>query len=424
MYPMRRPVIAILAILAIGLARVSGREAGLFDFEALPEPGQSYTMARFRMHVPGTPGAVRGVYFYVDPQGCDSRYIVQDAHMLGLCYELRFALMGAQLDNMYMESGIGEAVHRALAAFADSSGHTELATSTLFLEGYSWGGQFSYHFTKWDPERVIGFITQKGGYHDTTDAGAAILVPGYMFIGELDLPYRITNLTGIFEHHRPLGARWILAMQPGAAHERITDRGLLDPYVRTVSALRLPATITPGEPVELAVIPESLSWLGDRGTFWIGDYACFVHERERASWCPSRATAVGWQGFVSDSTVTDTVACPGAVPDLPWPGERGGPQDGLALCAWPNPSRAAITFACATPGSGMAQLVIRGADGRVVRRISGALHDAGLATITWDGLDRRGRPVCAGLYYACLEYACLEHAGMTTAIPILRIGRP
>ena len=78
------------------------------------------------------------------------------------------------------------------------------ATSFLpfFINGYSWGGQFGYHFTKWLPERVVGFITQKGGYHDTTNAGDAIEVPGLMLIGENDLPYRIENLTEIFLNHQ------------------------------------------------------------------------------------------------------------------------------------------------------------------------------------------------------------------------------
>jgi hypothetical protein len=419
MHPARRPLIVIPALLALGLVRAGGPGASIFDFDARPLPGQTYTTALFRMHVPDTPSVVRGVYFYVDPLGGDSRYIVQNAHLIGLCAELRFALMGAQLDNMQMESGIGQAVERALAALADSSAHEELAQSTLFFDGWSWGGQFAYHFTKWAPARVIGFITQKGGYHDTTYAGDAILVPGYMFVGELDLPYRITNLTGIFEAHRPLGARWILAMQPGAGHERITDRGLLDPYVRTVSALRLPAVITPGEPVELAVIPEPMSWLGNRETFLIGDYACYETGRDRASWCPSRETAVGWQAFVSDSTVTDTVACGSGAADPPWPGGSVDPAHRLALRAWPNPSRSTTTFTWATSGRLPAQLVICGADGRVVRRIGRMESDGAVAELTWDGRDPRGRPVNAGLYYACLE-----QAGQVAVVPLLRVGRP
>jgi len=419
MHSARRPLIAILAAAALGWAGFSGLHAEVFDFNAVPEPGQTYTTALFRIHVPDTPAVVRGVYFYVDPLSCDSRYIVQNEHFLGLCAELQFALMGALLDNMHMSSGIGEAVLRALTAFADSSHHAELGQSTLFFDGYSWGGQFSYHFTKWNPERVIGFMTQKGGYHDTTAAGNAILVPGYMFIGELDLPYRITNLTGIFEAHRLLGARWALAMQPGAGHERITDRDLLDPYVRTVAGLRLPAVITPGEPVSLTIIPEPASWLGNRETFLIGSYECYELGRERASWCPSRPTAEGWQAFVSDSTVTDTVACASAVTAEPALGGPSSRQEGLALHAWPNPSRSSVLFTCAAPAGLATQLVIRSAEGRLIRRIGSLSSSAAVATIVWDGVDPRGRPVCAGVYYACLE-----HGERAAVVPILRVGRP
>lgn len=72
------------------------------------------------------------------------------------------------------------------------------------------------------PERVIAFITIKGGYHSLSLAGDAIKVPGYMFIGENDLDYRITNLTTIFETNRPMGALWTLAMEPDAGHSRVS----------------------------------------------------------------------------------------------------------------------------------------------------------------------------------------------------------
>ena len=105
----------------------------------------------------------------------------------------------AHIFNMHMSSGIGDAVVAAMDSFAILSQHSEVSFLPFFINGYSWGGQFGYHFTKWLPERVVGFITQKRGYHDTTNAGDAIEVPGLMLIGQNDLPYRIENLTEIFK---------------------------------------------------------------------------------------------------------------------------------------------------------------------------------------------------------------------------------
>ncbi len=374
--------------------------AAIYDFNAEPLPGQTYTTALFRIYVPDEAQVLRGVYFYVNPLNSDSRYIVGDPHLRGLCADEQIGLMGARLDHVQMESGIGQAVLRALDAFADSSGHEELRHSPLFFDGWSWGGQFAYHFTKWLPERVIGFMTMKGGYHDTTFAGDAIEVPGYLFIGELDLPYRITNLTGIFEAHRPLGARWALAMEPGAGHQRIEDRALLDPYVRRVLAVRLPAVITPGEPVLLRGVPEPASYLGDRESHAIGYYACYTGDPGRASWCPSRETAVGWQAFVSDSAVTDTIPCaPAGV------GPQPLAQEENRMRAAPNPHRGETELILTLPPGRRARISIHDADGRLVRRWAPATWDAGCGRIRWDGRAQDGRVLPAGVYWARCRWA-------------------
>ena len=226
---------------------------------APPLPGDSYGVADFRLYVPDGVTTVRGVYAHLDPYLADSRGIVEDPALRALCEGSSFALLGAVLDSRHMDTG-----HRRCRAtrrsrdFADSSGHPELAWSPLFFDGWSWGGQFAYHFTVWRPDRVLGFVTQKGGLHDTGPAGDAILVPGSLIVGELDAPYRIANLTGIFLAHRPLGARWCLA---GAARRRPRARDRTGPCSTTSSAPssrgRLPAEIPPDGPVALRTIPET-----------------------------------------------------------------------------------------------------------------------------------------------------------------------
>ena len=405
----------------------------IYDYEAIPDSSETYTTALFRIHVPDAPHAtLRGVYFFVSPYNSDSRYIVADAAFQALTGDVDFALMGARLDNVNMDSGIGDALLEALDAFAILSGHGELRHAPLYFEGYSWGGQWSYHFTKWRPDRVIGFVTQKGGYHDTSPAGEAILVPGYLFIGELDLPYRIENLTGIFETHRPLGARWILAMQPGAGHSPITDRLLLDEYFHAVIEGRLPETIDPEEPVALRTLVEQTAYLGNRETHEIGYYPCYNADAGLASWCPRRSVAGQWQAFVSDGAVTDTLPCdPAAVEDSAWPapgGDRSGGGENLAvrshgtalrptLSVRPNPilggGRLHLSLSSVGAASGRAGAVP--AEGSTISPSAG-LRDVSLWTVcgrllhrwdlgagreahwNWDGCDQRGARVPAGVY--------------------------
>jgi hypothetical protein len=386
----------LVLILAACVACASGAGAGVFDFTAEPESLDTYTTARFRLYVPDTIAVSRGTYFYLDPYNCDSRYIASDEQFRALCGQVHFSLMGAQLDNVRMESGIGTAVLRALTAFADSSGHAEIEGGALFLDGWSWGGQFAYHFMRWKPERVIGFITEKGGYHDSTVAAIGMEVPGYLFIGELDLPYRITNLTGIFEHHRPLGARWILAMQPGAAHERITDRELLDPFFLTAARLRLPEEIIPGEPVILREIPEDAGWLGNRETLAIGAFACYHAPVGEACWFAERPIGEGWQDFVSSGTVGDTIPCgPAAIGEPPM--DRA---EVLALrLASPGRLSAPLAFWIHLPEGGRAELALFDLAGRRLRVLDLGHLPGGDRRLSWDAASGLGR----GVYFARLR---------------------
>ena len=309
--------IAYLPVFFLMATFVSRLEAEVYDYEAIPGDRDTYTTAKFRIYVPDTVAVIRGVYLFLPGTAGDSRYVANSTSDYYVSFRAflegeGFAFMGAQIlgdDAMDMGTGSGNAVLGALDTFAVQSAHPELEFAPIFLNGHSWGGQFSYHFTIWKPERVLGFMTHKGGRHGTSFAGFAVKVPGYMFVGENDLDYRTTNLPGIFESHRPFGALWILAIEQGAGHGRITDRNLLDNYFKAVIQLRLPAITVPGEPIELQDIDESIGWLGNLNTFEIGKYACYDADRGAASWIPSKEVAQDWQAFVSNNTVTDTIQC-------------------------------------------------------------------------------------------------------------------
>lgn len=375
--------------------------AAIYDYLAAPDSSETFDPSPLRIYLPDTIETIRGIYFCVDPQNSDSRYIVENAAMLELVTAEGFALMGARLSNVDMASGIGAGILRGLNVFAQLAARPELTYTNIYFEGYSWGGQFSYHFTKWRPDRVVGFITQKGGYHDTAPAGDAIAVPGYMFIGELDLPYRIENLTGIFEAHRPLGAVWALAMQPGAAHERITDRKLLDPFFREVVAARIPLEIPPTSPVHLLTVDESSGWLGNRATFAIGIFDCYNDNIALASWLAKRPLCVSWQAFVSSGTVTDTIPCLSAVESDPFDQEtnvRANTNRSLTLVCSPNPFNAELEIRFNLPRSERIVVEVYDISGRLMRTLSNDILPAGVHRLHWNGENDTGRSVSPGLY--------------------------
>ena len=283
-------------------------KAEIFDISIPENDTASYTYADFRIWINDSTDTLRGIYWFMHPNNGDSRDIVTDTAYQNLAQEQNFAVLGAHIFNMHMDTGIGDAVIAAMDSFAILSQHQELSFIPFFINGYSWGGQFAYHFTKWKPERIVGFITQKGGYHDTTNAELAIQVPALMIVGENDLDYRIENLTNIFLNHRPEGAKWILAKEPGAGHSLVTDFSFLNSFFNTVVNLRIPHSTNLFEPIILDSLSDSIGWLGNQDTHTIGSWECYNSNKDSSSWFPSRLVGEKWQNFVSEFS-TDTSSC-------------------------------------------------------------------------------------------------------------------
>lgn len=73
-----------------------------------------------------------------------------------------------------------------------------------------------------------------------------------------------------------------------------------------------------------------------------------------------------------------------------------------ALTLWqnvPNPCSDGATIAFNTPHPGRVQLLILTATGRLVRLLQDSVLPDGTHEVRWNGLDARGRPVPAGVYY-------------------------
>jgi hypothetical protein len=147
-----------------------------------------------------------------------------------------------------------------------------------------------------------------GGPCPYLDSSAAVSVPGYFFLGEFDLPLIATSVTAAFERQRALGAIWALAIERSADHAWVGHHSQIFNWAKIVVARRLPATITGGTPVALHPMGESSGWLGDRDSFSVAGYPCFIGDKSRASWLPSEQTAREWQAMIG--TATTVFACP------------------------------------------------------------------------------------------------------------------
>ena len=209
----------------------SGATAGdtILDGEQPASP--NCAVAAFRLWLPAGAGAGRGVLVLVPGSNGDGRAMVSEAFWQDFARRQQLALVGCYFTdhphvNMNVEeycragAGSGAALLAALRHFADQTGHPEVATGPLLFWGHSAGGQFNYEFACWQPERVLAFVVNKGGYYYTHLAPAATRqVPGIFFIGANDAEFRIASIRGIVAVNRAAGAGWELVVEPETGHE-------------------------------------------------------------------------------------------------------------------------------------------------------------------------------------------------------------
>ena len=285
-----------------------------------------YETSDMVVYVPSGVATVRGVFFLMIGLNVDNRHFVrgdliqyplspaqaeaaQDyrRRLLTLARTHGLALMGA-ISNFSVPLPVS-----ILQTLNDvsTSGRPELAHAPLMFHGNSGGACASYDFTVQHPDRVIGFIIAKAAACLGQDAAPAIAVPGYFIFGEADnvLPAAATQMTALFQQHRSNGAVWALAVEPGAGHDLVADHNLLFNWMEEVLTRRLPATTTPGTPVQLRPLDAGSGWLGNRTTRAIAAHGCYSGDKLTASWLPSEPTARDWQTMVSSGSVTTITAC-------------------------------------------------------------------------------------------------------------------
>lgn len=84
---------------------------------------------------------------------------------------------------------------------------------------------------------------------------------------------------------------------------------------------------------------------------------------------------------------------------------QAAPAAALHLRAFPNPFNPQTTLSFTLPAAGSAELEIYDASGRRVRLLHDGWLAAGPAAFEWDGLDRDGRELAGGVYFARLGTA-------------------
>ncbi len=171
----------------------------------------------------------------------------------------------------------GRMLQDGLDFVAKESKRPEVATTPLLMWGHSAGGQFNYNFAAWKPQRVMGFIINKGAYYDERATPGVRKVPALCIAGEKDTELRVTNITKLYEDNRRLGALWGLLIEPGEGHGQGRSREIARVFFADV----------------LAGAKEP--WLGDLQTNEIQPDKPGVANAKKLTWFPGEATAKLWQ---------------------------------------------------------------------------------------------------------------------------------
>jgi len=263
-------------------------------------PGANYDKADFRFWAPEGIAKLDGILVLNPGSNGEGRQEASDPTWRQWAASHRLAIIGTHFtdkqpsiveDYANVSKGSGQALINAINQFATRSHHPELATAPLVLWGMSAGGEVNYEIAAWIPDRVAAFVVNKGNFYYTGVASKATRnIPALLFVGESDLQYRITAVTGIWAMNRRPGALWALVQEPNTPHAV----GRSDLMSRMFFDDVLPMRITSGS-AALKPLDPNKGWLGDLSTHAISAVVPGAKPSDTpTAWLPSERSARAW----------------------------------------------------------------------------------------------------------------------------------
>ena len=305
-----RTLTAISFATALAIAPAAAQQPAVLDDSIATPSNANYAVAQFRFWVPPASGPVRAVLVLVPGSNGDGRPMAQDTVWQAFATKNKLAIVACRFtdrahdqsffeDYIAVSKGSGDALLAALDHFAERSGHREVASAPFLMWGMSAGGQFNWEFVAWKPERVIGFVVNKGGvYYSALLSKASRQVPGILFTGGKDLEFRTNTINGLFAVNRRGGALWALAEEPSAAHIVGKSRDVAMILFEDLLALRLPASGSALQPLE-----EKIGFLGDLKAKTFTPLGDGKVPNYPTAWLPTERVAKAWQAIVSEQPI-------------------------------------------------------------------------------------------------------------------------
>ncbi len=263
-------------------------------------PGANYDKADFRFWAPDGVARLDGILVLNPGSNGEGRQQASDPTWRAWAASHKLAIIGTHFtdkqisiveDYANVSKGSGQALLKAINAFAARSRHPELATAPLVLWGMSAGGEVNYELAAWIPDRVAAFVVNKGNFYYTGVASKATRnIPALFFVGESDLQYRITAVTGIWAMNRRPGALWALVQEPNTPHAV----GRSDVLSRMFFDDVLPMRIHSGS-AALSPLDPDKGWQGDLGSHAVAAMVPGAKPSDTPTvWLPTERSAKAW----------------------------------------------------------------------------------------------------------------------------------
>lgn len=191
-----------------------------------PNETDNFISASFRLWIPDEVEEPKAILVLLPGFNGNGLNLVEKIIWKNLAVDKKLALISCSLqcENGIVnydeaQAGSGRALEEAVSTMGKRVGLDLNKTKFIFF-GHSAGGQFGFHFACWKPDRVLAFVTAKGGcYNESLITDKAQMVPGLWIIGELDKKWRKDAVFKIIKTNKNIESQWNYSIDSNFGHE-------------------------------------------------------------------------------------------------------------------------------------------------------------------------------------------------------------
>jgi len=331
---MRRWLAPILILVLTAAASAADRFLEV-TYPPSDKPGELQLGVQYTIWIPDGVEKLRGIIVHqhgCGPGACKAgATAAYDLHWQALARKWDCALLGPSYQQDEKQNcrlwcdprnGSDQTFLKAIAEFAEKSGHPELARVPWCLWGHSGGGFWASLMQMKYPERIVAIWFRSGTAFPVWEKGEIakpdippdamsipmMVNPGIKEKSDQRFSGAWTGGEAMFRAYRSKGAPIGFAPDPRTGHECGDSRYLALPFFDACLAQRLPKRGSANQtlkPVDL-----KSAWLAPPLGGQPKPAAEFTGDAAGASWLPDKRVAQAWTEYVENGTVSDTTPPP------------------------------------------------------------------------------------------------------------------